>query len=292
MAVLGLDIGGSKTQAALAENGTVIAEALAGSANVTSVGPDAAGEQLDLVLERLGSPRITTVVAGAAGVDTPAGEARLQELLASRLPDARIRVVHDSQIILAAAGVLDGIALISGTGSVAWGRRDGVSARAGGLGYLLGDEGSGYWVAKEAVRRSLVRLDLGKPADLLGQQLAADCGLQSPHELLDHFYAQPERRYWAGRARVVFEMAKTGDLVSSDIVATAAKELAALVIAVAERLESSGPVVLAGGLAVNQPALQAGIRENLADRNIGDVRVLTVDPVRGAVELAHRLAFD
>ena len=209
--VLGLDIGGSKTQAVLAEGGNVLGEALAGSANVSSVGTEEAGRQLDIILDRLGTKDIHAVCAGAAGVDTPASEARLRDLLAERLPCAHIRVVHDSQLILAAAGVLDGVALISGTGSVAWGRQGERHARAGGWGYLLGDEGSGYWVAREAVRRTLVRVDRGAAADRLGQQLAADCGLQRPEQLLDHFYAQVDRRYWAGRARVVFELAGDGD---------------------------------------------------------------------------------
>src|SRR6185503_16044016 len=271
-----------------AENGTVV-EALAGSANVSSVGTEEAGRQLDVILQQLGGNGISAVCAGAAGVDTPASEARLRHLLAERLPDARIRVVHDSQLILAAAGVLDGIAVISGTGSVAWGRHDGQHARAGGWGYLLGDEGSGYWVAREAVRRTLARVDRDEPADRLGQQLAADCGLQFPEQLLDHFYAQPERRYWAGRARVVFELAKGGDEVSTSIVDAAGTALAGLASAVATRLGSPGPVVLAGGLAVNQPALQKVARQQLTERGISDVRVLAVDPVRGAVELAQRL---
>jgi N-acetylglucosamine kinase-like BadF-type ATPase len=222
-------------------------------------------------------------------VDTPAGEAQLRDLLAKRLPNARIRVVHDSQLILAASGVVDGIAVISGTGSVAWGRRAGQHARAGGWGYLLGDEGSGYWVAREAVRRTLARIDRGEPSDRLGQQLAADCGLQATEQLLDHFYAQPDRRYWAGRARVVFELANSGDPVSTQIVESAAAALTELAVAVAGRLDSTGPVVLAGGLAVHQPALQTIVRRRLAERRLNDVRILIVDPVRGAVQLAQRL---
>jgi N-acetylglucosamine kinase-like BadF-type ATPase len=198
-------------------------------------------------------------------------------------------VVHDSQLILAASGVVDGIAVISGTGSVAWGRRAGQHARAGGWGYLLGDEGSGYWVAREAVRRTLARIDRGEPADRLGQQLAADCGLQATEQLLDHFYAQPDRRYWAGRARVVFELATSGDPVSTQIVESAAAALTELAVAVAGRLDSTGPVVLAGGLAVHQPTLQTIVRRRLAERRLNDVRILIVDPVRGAVQLAQRL---
>jgi glucosamine kinase len=291
-AVLGLDIGGSKTHAARADGGVVLDEALAGSANVSSVGPAEAGRQLDVILDRLGTKGIRAVCAGAAGVDTQAGEARLRDLLAERLPCARIRVVHDSQLILAAAGVVDGIAVISGTGSVAWGRRGDQHTRAGGWGYLLGDEGSGYWVAREAVRRTLARVDRGEPADHLGQQLAADCGLQVPEQLLDHFYAQPDRRYWAGRARVVFELAGSGDPQSGPIVEAAAHALAKLAIAVGSRLDASGPVVLAGGLVVHQPALQKLVRRRLAEHHFTDVRVLAVDPVRGAVELAQRLLLE
>jgi N-acetylglucosamine kinase-like BadF-type ATPase len=288
-AILGLDIGGSKTQAVRAEGGTVVAEALAGSANVSAAGPAEAGRQLDIILEQVGANGIRAVCAGAAGVDTPASEARLRSLLTERLPGALIEVVHDSQLILEAAGVGDGVAVISGTGSVAWGRRGEEHFRAGGWGYLLGDEGSGYWVAREAVRRSLSRIDRAEPADRLSQQLSADCGLQFPEQLLDHFYAQPDRRYWAGRARVVFELAGDGDPVSRDIVDAAGSALAELAVTVAARLDLSGPVVLAGGLAVHQPALQQIVRNRLAERQITDIRVLGVDPVHGAVNLAQRL---
>ncbi|BDD82783.1 ATPase, BadF/BadG/BcrA/BcrD type [Tsukamurella pulmonis] len=287
-AVIGLDIGGSKTQAVRAENGVVVTEALSGSANISSVGRDEAGRQLDIALARLGVDGVGAVCAGAAGVETPAGAATLTALLAERVPGARIRVVHDSQLILAAAGVRDGIAVISGTGAVAWGRKDERRARAGGWGYLLGDEGSGYWVAKEAVRRTLIRLDRDESADHLGQQLAADCGLQGTEELLDHFYAQQERRYWAGRARVVFELAQSGDAASIEIVEEAARALTDIAVSVAERIGSTGPVVLAGGLAVHQPALQRRVRHHLGMRGISDLRVLTVDPVRGAVQIALR----
>lgn len=287
--VLGLDIGGSKTHGLL-DSPAGICEALAGSANLASVGAIEAGRQLDAVLDRLDARDVTAVCAGAAGVDTPDGAARLRDLLAQRLPDAAIRVVHDSELILAAAGLDAGIAVIAGTGSVAWGRRDdGTTARAGGWGYLLGDEGSGYWVAREAVRHALRGVDRCKP-NRLGQQLAADCGLQHPDQLLDHFYAQPNRRYWAGRAHVVFELAAASDEHARSIVAAAADALADLARNVARRLDWTGPVVLAGGLAVHQPTLQAAVRTRLATDGHTDVRVLDVDPVRGAVALAHQLA--
>ena len=187
----------------------MLADVLAGSANPSSVGIEEASRQLDAIFAQLrGHGPITAVCAGAAGVDTSEGEERFRRLLADRAPAAEISVVHDSALILAAAGAGTGIAVISGTGSVGWGRNsDGQVARAGGWGYLLGDEGSGYWVTRTAVQHALRRVDDGAPADLLSQQLAADCGLQRVEQLLDHFYANPERRYWASRARIVFELA-------------------------------------------------------------------------------------
>lgn len=288
-AVLGLDIGGSKTMAVRAEDGVVVAQARAGSANVASVGADAAGAQLDLILERVGGDGVRAVCAGAAGADTPEGRARLQDLLAQRLPDAMIRVVHDSELVLAAAGLDEGIALISGTGSVAWGRHAGRTARAGGWGYLLGDQGSGYWVAREAVCRALAAVDRGAPADALGLALAAECGLRSTEQLLDHFYNHTDRRYWARRARVVIEAAQRGDRAGREILATAVADLAELVGTVADRLRYAGPVIVAGGLAVHQPLLQDELRRTLAGRGLDDMRVLELDPVHGAVRLAGQL---
>lgn len=288
--VLGLDVGGSKTHGVRVEDDEVVRDALAGSANISSVGVAEAGRQLDVLLDQLGRDGVTAICVGAAGADTAEGEERLAQLLRDRLPDARLQVVHDAQLILAAAGLAQGVGVISGAGSVAWGcTADGAEARAGGWGYLLGDEGSGYWVGREAVRHALGLADRGAPVDRLAQRLAGECGLQRVEQLLDHFYANPERRYWAARARVVFELAGEGDRPSERIASAAAWALADLASAVAARLGLPGPVVLAGGLAVHQRVLQDRVRARLAEDRIGDVRVLDGDPVLGAVRLAKGL---
>jgi N-acetylglucosamine kinase-like BadF-type ATPase len=107
--------------------------------------------------------------------------------------------------------------------------------------------------------------------------------------LLDRFYAEPERRYWARQAGLVFTLAAAGDPASVRIVETAAEALVALIRTVGGRIGSRGPVVLAGGLAVHQPALQAAVRSGLAVHGCADVRVLDRDPVHGAVALARSL---
>lgn len=289
--VVGLDVGGSKTHALLSDGKTVLAEVLAGSANPASVGLDEAARQLRGVFERIGDAPLGAVVAGVAGADTEPAALRFRDLVALLRPGIPVSVVHDSELLLATAGLETGIAVISGTGSVGWARDEqGRTARAGGWGYLLGDEGSGYWVTRMAMRHALERVDQGEPADLLSQQLAADCGLQGPGELLDHFTANPERRFWASRARVVFELAHDGDPAALAIVSGAADHLAFFATSAGSRLGLTGPVVLAGGQLVHQPLLQRAVGERLASRGFDDIRVLDRDPVHGAVDLAVALA--
>jgi N-acetylglucosamine kinase-like BadF-type ATPase len=288
-AVLGLDIGGSTTRAVRAEDGRCVAEARAGSANIRSVGADEAGRQLDAVLAGLRTDDVTAVCAGAAGADSAPARAALRALLATRLPRAAVEVVHDARLILAAADLDTGIAVIAGTGSAGWGRTpDGREARAGGFGYLLGDEGSGYWTTCEAVRHVLHRADTGAAPDALGASLLDACGLADPVELFDLFYARPERAFWAGQAGVVVRLAGS-DPVAAAILDRAASALAHLATTVGERLGSTGPVVLGGGFAVHEPALRRAVSDHLAAAGYTDVRLIPRDPVAGAVRLAHRL---
>jgi glucosamine kinase len=287
--VVGLDVGGSKTHAVLADGTGVLAETVVGSANLASVGAREATGQLSTALDRLGATDVDVVCAGAAGADSPEQRDQLAALLAGLLPAARIEVVHDAQLLLAAAGLEAGIALISGTGSVAWGLTpDGRSARAGGWGYLLGDEGSGYGVARDAVRHALRRLDRGAAPDRLTAALVEGCGLAGPEHLQERFYANPERRYWARQAGLVFACAAAGDPAARAILDQAATALATLVRTVASVLGGTGPLVCAGGLITHQPSLLAHLRADLAADDVTDVRLLDREPVHGAVKIALR----
>lgn len=287
--VVGLDIGGSKTHAVLADGTHVLAETVVGSANIASVGLAEATRQLGDALDRLEARDIRVVCAGAAGADSPHQRERLAGLIGGLVPGAEVTVLHDTQLLLAAAGVDTGIALIAGTGSVAWGiDADGRSTRAGGWGYLLGDEGSGYAVARAAVQHVLARADRNLPPDPLTSALLAACRLADRGQLLEHFYGNPERRYWAGHAGVVFALAEAGDPAAQEIVGAAAADLSALVRTVAETLCSTGPLVCAGGLLTHQPALLDRVRAEVRSLGIPDVRLLDRDPVHGAISVARR----
>lgn len=294
--IVGLDVGGSKTRVALSVAGRV-SICTVGSANVTSVGPAEVAAALDEVVAWLGQHGRTTaedatvVCAGAAGVDSPETMLRLRSHLSQRFPRARIHIVHDSRLILAACGLDAGTVVISGTGAVAWGRRpDGHEARAGGWGHLLGDEGSGYGIVRAAVRHALREVDTGREPGRLTVALMEACARKHPWELLDLFYAQPERHYWAGLSAAVLDLAGQDDPVSLDIVAGGARALADLALTVTSRLGTAGPIVLAGGLMRHVPDYAGRVSALVAEAGQHQVRVLESDPVLGAIRLADELA--
>ena len=225
---------------------------------------------------------VAQVVAGSGGVDTAGDAERLRGLIRPHAPGAAIDVVHDTRLILAAGGARTGIAVIAGTGSVAWGvDGEGREARSGGWGYLLGDEGSGYWVAREAVRRTLHRYDAGQQPDDLDAAVLALNGVATPTELIGLFHSGAGRTYWAAQSRAVFDAARTGHAEAGGIIERAAGDLMQLVLDVVDVIGLPGPVVLGGGLAMHQPDLQARLRYRLSDRGIDDVVFLDRDPVMG-----------
>jgi N-acetylglucosamine kinase-like BadF-type ATPase len=281
--VLGLDIGGSSSRARLSEGGRVLAEAEGMGANVAEVPPRTVERRLAALLADLGPMHPAACCAGSAGAEVPAARKRLEKLLMRLLPDCRITVVHDTRLILAAAGLESGIALIAGTGSVAYGRAgDGREIRIGGWGWLLGDEGSAVWLAREAAREVMRRADAGEPAGRLGETLIEAARARDASELTGRLHRFREPRSWAELAHVVFETADD-DPGAGALIELAADALTALVKRVQERLSYEGPVVLAGGLLLHQARLESAVRLRL-----GSIVVrLAEPPVAGAVTLAE-----
>ena len=254
-------------------------------ANVATLDPRLVNDRLTALLARLGPVRPDACCAGAAGAEVPAGRAHLARLLEGMFPDCRLAVVHDARLVLAAAGRECGIALIAGTGSVAYGRTaDGREAQRGGWGWMLGDEGGGAWVTREAAREVMRRADAGLPPGPLGDALLAVRGAGDSRQLTSRLHAMREPKQWADAASVVFDTAQ-GDRGAMDIVLSAASALAGLVRQIQDSLGLDGPVVLAGGLLLHQPRLEAAVRERVASRCIR----LGEPPVEGAVRLAAEL---
>src|SRR3984885_647097 len=155
--VLGIDGGGTKTQCAVGDESKLLATATAGPSNVLRVGETQARESLHQSVRQacaaagITPAQITHACIGAAGAARPQVAETVRRILAEILPSP-IHVVGDMEIALEAAfGAGPGVLVIAGTGSIAYGRdRQGNTARAGGWGYAISDEGSAHWIGRAA----------------------------------------------------------------------------------------------------------------------------------------------
>jgi N-acetylmuramic acid 6-phosphate etherase len=200
-------------------------------------------------------------------------------------------VIEDAALLLA-AGTPEGwgVAVVAGTGSMAFARAAcGKTARAGGWGPLLGDEGSGYAIALAGLRAAARSADGRAPATLLTDRLLAVYGLTQPQELVSVVYRGGDRAALAALAPVVMQAAEDGDAVAEAIIREAAAELATAVAAAAGQLDlgSAFPVALAGGLLVSSAGYRDRFLAALADRGLtADSVALVTEPAEGAVRLA------
>ena len=288
--VVGLDIGGSGARGRLVVDGSVAAEASAGSASPAAAGLDGAEANLRSLLgslRRAHPGAIDAVCAGAAGSGAAPTRAWLTRRLADLTGATRVSVVDDGELVLPAAGYAMGIAIVCGTGSIVHGRGPGGSARAGGWGWLLGDEGGGYALVRGALRTLLARRDAGEPAGPLGDALI---GEETLDRLLADFYADPRPERWAARAPAVLACA---DAAVAELVGAGARTVVAAAAPLARRVGlERAPVVLAGGL-TPQSTVRAALESALAAAlPEWPIELLREPPVAGAVALALQTAGD
>ena len=293
--VLGIDAGGTKTRALLAdETGRVVAEALGGGANLATHGELQVEKVLHSLVEKLereGGGRAGAVALGIAGADRPADRAVLREILRRIGFRERVIVANDARIAFVAGSRLRvGLALVCGTGSIAWGQNaSGAIARAGGWGWHLGDEGSGFWIGERAIREVLRASDGRGPATSLEEPLLRHFGIARPEEVIGALYDRDYPRHDVALFSVrVEEAALRGDVVARGILADAAGELVLAATSVITRLglESAAyDVVLSGGTFRALPSLETAVRTKLEGGNARVCR-LEEEPAVGAVKLA------
>jgi N-acetylglucosamine kinase-like BadF-type ATPase len=158
----------------------------------------------------------------------------------------RFHLTTDPPIALAGAtGGGPGIITICGTGSIAWGRAaDGRTARAGGWGYVFGDEGGGFDLTRQALRAALRQEEGWGPKTALHARLLEATGSADANHLLHRFYTTDfPRPKIASYSRLVEECAREGDEVARGLLERAARELADLTAAVHGQLYAAGEAV-------------------------------------------------
>lgn len=300
---LGIDGGGTKTTCAVGDELRLLVTSTAGPSNIVRVGETKARESLQkAVLEACTAAGITPgqivrTCVGGAGAARPELAGTVQRFLAEIL-STPIDVVGDMQTGLEAAfGDGPGVVVNAGTGSFAYGRnREGKTARAGGWGFAIGDEGSAQWIGRSAVNAVLRASDRGDRADArltpLAESLCQAWGVGSLLDLAREANSIPPPNF-AALAPAVFSLE---DDVAKQILTSAAHELALIAEAVMRRLFTkaevrSVPVAMIGGVFRHALLVREVFYNELRQFDArAEVNPNVVDPVEGALRMARKAA--
>ncbi len=302
--VLGVDGGGTSTVAWLADpGGEVLGRGASGPSNAKAVGMESARRALDAAIAAafadagIGPATVETACLGLAGFDRPEDRAIVVGWAGEVGLARRLVLVNDGDLVVA-AGTPEGwgVGVIAGTGSIAVGRSaDGRTARAGGWGHLIGDEGSGYRLVLDALRLVARRDDGRDPRpdpDPLTDRLCRALGVDRASRIVTAVYAPDSTR--ARIAAMAPEVLAACDESPDDarcLLRPAGVALAEIVAAVARSLGwHSGPLPMAaaGSFLLAAPAVRLSMIDDLLARGYRPDLNPVPEPARGAVLLAAR----
>ncbi|HEY0334164.1 MAG TPA: BadF/BadG/BcrA/BcrD ATPase family protein [Stenotrophomonas sp.] len=303
---LGVDGGGTKTRFALIDAaGQLRAQVQLGTTYHPQVGLDGVREVLASgVAQALEAASVTPSSLGFAFFGLPAhGEDSVVTPVLDAMPAAILghdRYACDNDMVCGWAGSLacaDGINIVAGTGSIGYGQRQGVAARAGGWGEIFSDEGSAYWIAAQGLnaysRMSDGRLPKGPLHALINQALGVSVDL----DVCARIYGEQaiSRGDLAQLSVLVTRAAEAGDPAARDIFARAGRELAAIADAIRRSLgfeaAESVPLSYSGGAFAAGELLMGPFREALLAAHSGfSLQTPRHEPHYGAALYAARLA--
>lgn len=309
---LGIDGGGTKTRCVLGDEMTVLATAMSGGSNIVRLGETQTREALHTAIRQvcatanISPAQIRAVCIGAAGADRPEIVAKIRAILAELIAETarpKIEVVGDMAIALeAACGAGPGVIAIAGTGSIAYGRdATGHTARAGGWGFAVSDEGSGHWIGRRAVSAILSAHDQGLETTLSAMVLQA-WKLNTLDELVQQANSTPPPDF-PRLFPIVLRAADEDDSVARSLLTDAGAKLGSLAAIVVHRLAHNSPaatltgsmlpvatlpVAMTGSVFRQSPDVRRVFYNTLQSSVPGiDVRQDIVDPIEGALARAR-----
>lgn len=275
--LLAIDAGGTSTRAmVLTPDGTGLGVGVAGSGNPVSAGPDRAGaairEAVRTALERSGRPAAEVELAQVAMAGSGGRSSWVSDQLAAIGIASPVEVSGDLiATFCSGTHLLDGVGAVAGTGAAAIRVEQGAVARVvDGRGWLLGDVGSGFWLAHAAIRAVVADLDGRAPATGLTPRLLAETGYTGPPPrepvgaagALDHLVAVAYAMAPVAISKFAPLVFEVDDPTAADIAERAAEGLTRTILTAADgRL--SQPLVLGGGVLHRQPAMAARVRAHL-----------------------------
>ncbi|ANF33507.1 N-acetylglucosamine kinase [Leifsonia xyli] len=296
--VVAVDGGGSKTDAvALALDGTVLAEARAGTSSPHVLGMDGAvalvGDLVGELLARTGSRPLAAANLYLSGLDLPAEIAEFRERIAGT-PWADATVDNDLFALLrAGTGEPDAVAVVCGTGINCVGvRSDGAVVRYASLGTISGDWGGGWHLGERALWYAARAVDGRGEPTVLAEAVPAALGLASVQDVIEaiHFGRLASSEL-SRLSPVVFACAREGDVIAAELIDEQAEEIATMAVTTLRRLDlldRAVPVVLGGGVIGSRDERLLGTVERLlADRApLARTELVTAAPILGAALLA------
>lgn len=296
---MGLDGGGSKTRCIIADlSGNLLARSTAGPSNPMTVGFEGAfkaiAEAIEEATSHCGVRKFRAACIGVAGIDRPSACEEIRGNISALDLTERLLVVPDAAAALAGAtGDSFGVVVVAGTGSIAYGvNYDGETARAGGWGWMVGDEGSGYDIGRKALTAALRAYDKRSEETSLVEKLEAELGLGDLGELIDLLYVKGMKSHGvAALAPIVAQASEDGDMVAIRILREAGTELGRAAVAVICRLRLQGRFTVAqtGGVFELGEPIRAAFEETVCQEapecTIAPARL---EPAVGAVLLAMK----
>jgi glucosamine kinase len=303
---LGIDGGGTKTTCAVGDELRLLATATAGPSNIVRVGEARARESLHQAVRQaciaagITPEQVARTCVGGSGAARPELAEIVRRALAEILP-MPIEVVGDMQTALDAAfDTGPGVIVNAGTGSFAYGRnREGATARAGGWGFAIGDEGSAHWIGREAVRAVLQATDRTSANARTAfehtpfvEALMKTWGVTSLSDLARAANSIPPPDF----AALFPAVAASEDELALKVLSMAGRELAEVASVVIRRLfvaeeVKTVPVAMTGGVFRHSVITRDDFYNELRALDPrGEVNPNVVDPVEGALRMARRAA--
>jgi N-acetylglucosamine kinase-like BadF-type ATPase len=278
----GIDGGGTHSRLAVCDqSGSIIKTVMGGTTNLYGANNGDVLKNLKSLFDQVHSyfPFYGGCI-GSAGLGRPREQELFREILKKVIPDVPAYVCGDGEIFLVGAlSGFEGYGLISGTGSLALSRTtDGTIKRAGGYGYLLGDEGSAYWIAHQALIRSLRSSENRDISTAMLPSLVEASALSDPADLINFVHHRASKADIALLAPIVTNFALREDPLALDILTTAAKELVLLVESVQNPLIINNQLVVSGGVLEQDQIVRPLFKEILQQR-FPDLQIV---PPRGS----------
>lgn len=291
MLVLGADVGGTSCRIGLFDGASELQRAEGPGGSMRSgLGTEVAERIAAMakpLMSRSGSRRVDVLVVGAAGAGRESERQELQAALELRHLAWRTVVTTDAELARAAAfGDAPGVLLIAGTGSIALGRNAaGRDRRVGGLGWRMGDQGSGHWIGLRALEAVGAMQDGLGPTTLLTEALCAAAGASGIAGLV-RWSTTATTAAVAALAPAVLETAERGDAVALQIRLSAVDALVRLAVSAGA---GPAPVALTGSLIASGGPLRSAVVDACQREEI-TVHLTPIDACRGAIVLAQRVS--